>query len=475
MSVRWRPCLLAALTIVMLALVLPRPAASQEGLHILSDEAEVHFPESVVFSLSMGDAAAIEEIELEYGMMMQSCGVGTARGKPDFRSGTMVHVEWTWNLRESNSPPPGTQIWWRWHFTDGAGEVTVSETQEVTFDDPNYAWLETRSDSVVLNSAVYDAGVNQALWDAVLDGLDRLEDEAGARPARPVKIYNYPNTTALRGAMVHMHDWTGALALPAFDTILLAVNASNLEWGLESAVHELTHLVVHQITFNCLGADMPTWLDEGLAVYFEGEVDEYEQEVLESAMAEDDLLSLQSIASGFPTDADRARLAYAESRAVVTYLLETYGREAMGQFLASFAAGSSTSRALHEVYGLETIELENEWRASVGLPRREVTYTETPPPIPTIAPYQAPTATGTPTAVCTATPSPSETPTSMPPTDTPTPTQTPVMATLTPTPAPPSEEETADESGGGGLLLAGAGAVGLGLVTTLVVIWRRRG
>jgi cell division septation protein DedD len=345
----------------------------------------------------------------------------------------------------------------------------------VTFDDPNYAWLETRSDSVVLNSAVYDTGVNQALWDAVLDGLNRLEDEAGARPARLVKIYNYPDTDALRGAMVHTHDWTGALALPAFDTIMLAVNASNLEWGLESAVHELTHLVVHQITSNCLGADMPTWLDEGLAVHFEGDVDEYEQEPLDSAIAEDDLLSLQSIASGFPTDADRARLAYAESRAVVAYLLETYGREVMGQFLASFAAGASTSRALHEVYGLGTIELENEWRVSIGLPPRAVTTTETPPPIPTIAPYQAPTATATPTAVNTATPSPSETPTSIRPTDTPTPTQTPVMATLTPTPAPPPEEETAEESGGGGLLLAGAGAVGLGLVVTVAVIWRRRG
>jgi cell division septation protein DedD len=475
MSGRRRPCLLAALTMALLALSLPTPVASQEGPHILADEAEIDFPESVVFALSISNAGPIEEIELEYGMTMQSCGSGTAKARPDFRSGSMVRVEWTWNLRESNSPPPGTLIWWRWHLTDGEGQVTVTDVQDVIFDDPNYAWLETRSDTVVLNSAVRDTAVNQALWDAVQDGLDKLEDEAGARPARLIKIYNYPDTNALRRSMVHLHDWTGALALPAFDTILLAVNAYDLEWGLDSAVHELAHLVVHQVTFNCLGASMPTWLDEGLAVYFEGEADEYQQELLDSAVAEDDLLSLQSIASGFPTDENRARLAYAQSRAIVAYLLDTYGREPMGQFLSAFAAGASTSRALQEAYGLGIMELDNAWRASVGLPPREVTHTQTPSPIPTIAPYQAPTATATPTAENTATPPPSETPTPIPPSKTPTPTRTPVKATLTPTPEPTAGEDPAEESGSGGWLLAGAGAVALALVMSVVVIWRRRG
>jgi cell division septation protein DedD len=475
MSGRWRHRLVAASLTLALTLAWPGPATAQGGPHVIADEAEISFPESVVFSLSISNAAAVEEIELEYGMTMQSCGAGTAKARPDFQPGSIVHVAWTWNLRESNSPPAGTEIWWRWHLTDASGQVTVTETQVVSFDDPNYAWLETRSDTVVLFSAVRDTAVNQALWDAVQDGLDKLEEEAGARPARLVKIYNYPDTNALRGAIVHTHDWTGALALPAFDTILLAANASNLEWALRSAVHELTHLVVHQDTFNCLGADMPTWLDEGLAVYFEGDADEYEQELLDSAIAEDDLLSLQSIASGFPTDADRARLAYAESRAIVAYLLETYGREAMGQFLSSFAAGASTSRALQEAYGLEIPELENAWRASVGLQPREVIHTQTPSPIPTIAPYQAPTATETPTAEATATPHASETPTPVPPTDTPTATQMPVMATSTPTPTPPSEEGPAEEGGGGGLLLAGAGAVGLGLAVIVGLIWRGRG
>ena len=86
MSGRERPCLRAALISLVVALAMATPAAAQEGPRILSDEAEILFPESVVFSLSMSNASAIEEIELEYGMTMQSCGTGTAKGRPDFRA-----------------------------------------------------------------------------------------------------------------------------------------------------------------------------------------------------------------------------------------------------------------------------------------------------------------------------------------------------------------------------------------------------
>lgn len=473
MTRRWHPGLVSALVLALVALAAPRAASSQDGLNILTDRAEIDYPETVVFTLSVGNAADIEEIELEYGMRMQTCGSGTAKGRPDLRPGSTVHVEWTWNLRASNSPPPGTVIWWRWHLTDSTGQVTATESQEITFDDPNYYWQERTSDEVSLYSAVYDSTVNQALWDAVLDGLDRLEQEAGARPARPVKIYNYPDTTALQRALVHTHEWTGALAFPAFDTVLLAANSANLEWALTSAVHELTHLVIHQVTFNCLGANMPTWLDEGLAVFFEGEEDEYLRDLLEAAIAEDGLLSLQSIGSSFPTDADRAGLAYAQSRAVVAYLIENDGSDAMAQFLGAFAGGASTRRALDDVYGLEILELDNAWRESIGLPPRLAVATETPSPIPTIAPYQAPTTTPTPTAEATATSPLTDTPTAIPPSETPTPTPTRVTPTLEAT-APPAVEEPIQDDGNSSWVVATAGAAALALAATGAVIWRRR-
>ena len=41
-------------------------------------------------------------------------------------------------------------------------------------------------------------------------------------------------------------------------------------------VHELAHLLVRELTFNCFGG-LPTWLNEGLATYSEGSMASYQQ------------------------------------------------------------------------------------------------------------------------------------------------------------------------------------------------------
>ncbi|MBI2913148.1 MAG: hypothetical protein HYY03_04430, partial [Chloroflexi bacterium] len=57
------------------------------------------------------------------------------------------------------------------------------------------------------------------------------------------------------------------------------------------------------------------------------------------------------------------------------YLVETYGQANFAQLFAEIKAGNTTDDALNAVYGFDQDGLENEWRASHGLPPRE-----TPPP-----------------------------------------------------------------------------------------------
>ena len=53
------------------------------------------------------------------------------------------------------------------------------------------------------------------------------------------------------------------------------------------------------------------------------------------------------------------------------YLLTEYGAERMNELFSTFKEGSSVEDALDKVYGLSRDELDNEWRASVGLGPRE--------------------------------------------------------------------------------------------------------
>jgi hypothetical protein len=396
------------LSLVAIFMVHASPTLATAGLEVKDNHAETDFPASVTFYLSLSGPVVIDSIELEYGTTQIACGVASAKARPEFEPASQVHVSWTWDFRKAgDSPPPGARIWWRWHVQDENGNQVSSEEQEIFFDDPRYTWQEIHSDELALYSAVSDEAVNQALWQAASQALDRLERDVGARPQQVVKIYNYPTTQDLRDARVFALDWTGGLAMNAYETILLGVNQEDLAWGERTVAHELTHIVVHQVTFNCLGT-LPYWLNEGLATYIEGDLQDYQQAIFDAALASDTLLSMQSLSSSFPTSSKRANLAYAQSRQMVAYLIDTYGPDKMADLLQVFQAGSTYDRALVQVYGFDTRHLDNEWRISLGLAPRQIVLTSTPAVLPTLAPYGArsstPEATREPTSTSLPTP-----------------------------------------------------------------------
>ncbi|MEJ2557393.1 MAG: peptidase MA family metallohydrolase [Anaerolineae bacterium] len=399
------------LSLVAILVLHSSPTLASGGPEIEDNHAETDFPASVTFYLSLSGPAVIDSIELEYGTTQLTCGVASAKARPEFEPASQVQVSWTWDFRKAGgSPPPGARIWWRWHVEDEAGSQVSIEEQEIFFEDPRYTWQEIHSDELALYSAVSDDAVNQALWQAANQALDRLERDVGARPQRVLKIYNYPSIQDLHDARVFALDWTGGLAMSAYQTILLGVNQENLAWGERTVAHELTHIVIHQITFNCLGT-LPYWLNEGLATYIEGDWEDYQQAVFDAALASDTLLSMQSLSSSFPTSSKRANLAYAQSRQMVAYLIDTYGPDKMADLLRVFQVGSTYDRALVQVYGFDTRNLENEWRISLGLAPRQIVITPTPVILPTLVPYGArsPTPEATPEPTITALPTPAAT------------------------------------------------------------------
>jgi acyl-CoA-binding protein len=130
-------------------------------------------------------------------------------------------------------------------------------------------------------------------------------------------------------------------------------------------VHELTHLVVHQATFSPYG-QLPLWLDEGLAMYSEGELDSDFRSCLEGAILEDELISVRSLCSPFSAYSEKACLSYAQSYSLVEYLLDNYGQDKMLDLLALLKQGSTYDEALTEVYGFDIDGLDARWRATLA-------------------------------------------------------------------------------------------------------------
>jgi hypothetical protein len=126
----------------------------------------------------------------------------------------------------------------------------------------------------------------------------------------------------------------------------------------------LTHLVTHQKTFNPYSG-LPTWLEEGLAMYNQGSIDTSFTSALQTAFKNNTLLTLKTLSSPFSAYADISYLSYAESWSAVDYLIKTYGKAKMAQLLETFRLGSTYDNALTTVYGTDTKGLSAAWQGSL--------------------------------------------------------------------------------------------------------------
>ncbi|UCF60395.1 MAG: hypothetical protein JSV37_11610, partial [Anaerolineaceae bacterium] len=246
---------------------------SAEGLEVLGVEAQIDFPEQIIFSLQAVSDVMVEVVELEYGLEQSACTTDLNRVVPDdYEPDVNVDISWTWNMRRSGSLPPGTQIWWRWHLIDDLGREVRTETQWLTWIDGIFNWNTISTDDLILHWYEGDETFAQMLLNAAIASQTRLEADIGTQLDEEIQIYIYADTDDMREAILFEPGWTGAMAYPSSGIVIIGVNERNLDWGLDTIAHELAHVIVGNAVSHCYSV-LPRWLDEGLAVYAEGELD----------------------------------------------------------------------------------------------------------------------------------------------------------------------------------------------------------
>lgn len=378
---------------------------------ITNDEVILDFPVSATFRATFTSDLEIQTVILEYGNEQQNCGEVVAKAFPQFTPGTTADAEWTWEMRQSGSLPPGATLWWRWRITDVNGNETVSETKTATWLDDVHDWRSINNgDFIRLHWYEGDQTFAMDLEKAAHDGLLFNETNSGLKAASPIDIYVYANADDLKEAVLYEPSWTGGQAFPAHDIVILGISQYDLDWGQDAIVHELTHVLVGHLTFSCLG-DVPTWLNEGLAVYSEGELDSFDQQFLDDAIKNNTLLPIRSLSAGFSEVSDKAYLSYSQSYSITKFLIETYGQEKMTSLLISLRDGLAMDEALMDTYGFDIDSLEAAWRQAIGaqldpdFPDGQPTPQPTPTFVPTIVPLSVlPLANQvTPTAIPTST------------------------------------------------------------------------
>lgn len=346
------------LVAALFAGLLPAIASAQEPILIRALPPEVHFAEKVIFQVEAEAERPIRSAEVLYGEVGERV---RARAAAEFTPGTHIQATYTWKL-DPGDLPPGAAIQYTWRLEDEAGHAVTSDPQTFTYLDGRFDWQEVSAGLITLHFYDLREADARRLLDSAVAALERLERDVGVTLNRSVHIWAYKTSADMRLAIPARSQTFDAQVLTlgmamSEDTLVILSSAPDAEMVLG---HELSHLVVGLATRNPLGG-LPRWLDEGLAMYAEGDLPPANRLALARAVREGTLISVRSL-SGYTGDPEQVDLYYAEVYSVVRFLLERYGRDRMRQLLQRFKEGTYQEEALRQVYGLSLDELDAAWR-----------------------------------------------------------------------------------------------------------------
>jgi len=357
--------LLALVFCLLLTILSPGLVQAQGGLSVLNSSAVAVFPSQLSLSLSARSNVNITDVRLCYTVDRMSFADVISEVYLEFIPSTKVDVSWSLEMMKFGGLPPGSTVEYWWRVKDASGDRVETAPAQVQFDDTRYSWRSLTEGKINIYWYKGDDFFAQELMAAAQQALERLAEDTGASPEKPVELYIYADANDLRGAMVYPQEWTGGVAFTRYGIMAIGISPGEVDWGKTAIVHELTHLVVHQMTLNPYN-ELPTWLDEGLAMYSEGMLGPEFISYLIKAMAEDSLISVQSLSSPFSAYGEKAILSYAESHSLVEFLITRYGRDKMHELLNTFRRGSSYDGALQAVYGFDMDGLDSLWRDYVS-------------------------------------------------------------------------------------------------------------
>jgi hypothetical protein len=241
--------------------------------------------------------------------------------------------------------------------------------------------------AIALLTFVFVLGVRAEIWSSVESehfDVRFTGSEAAARNIQEIAEDFYPKVTTdlgysterkitiwfcesqkefNRAVNAPIQDWAAGAAYPLRARIVIRDPAS----GINRKIN-LQHLVKHEITHVIFGLRIgrnlryvPMWFNEGLAMY-EAEQWTYGQYwIMLTGALSNSLIPLYELSENFPQNESQARMAYAQSCSIVTFIAEKYGSDSLRECIRLIAEGRSIDEAMAGATGIDTIWLERKW------------------------------------------------------------------------------------------------------------------
>ena len=136
--------------------------------------------------------------------------------------------------------------------------------------------------------------------------------------------------------------------------------------------HELCHLLLHNRIRKVL---LPRWLDEGVCQWVSDGIAEIimsrKGSVLDAAVLSNRLLSLRRLDERFPRDEKSLLLAYEESKSLVEFINQAFGRKGLLDLLKHMEDGDEVDVAILKSFSIPADELQRRWQTHL---KRRITW-----------------------------------------------------------------------------------------------------
>jgi len=370
--------ILVALTALALGPGQARMAAGQgggqaggaTGIRLLGEPSvENQFPDALIFRVQAESDAEIREVRLRYTFLPEN---RSSSAQAEFEPGTRVQA--TYTLRSGTRQvyiPPGKALRYSWELRDAAGHELRTEERQTAFDDSRFPWQQVNDGIVTVYYYRGERRDAEVMAQVANETIAKASALMGTTLRFPVRIWAYASQRDFQIALAHesvTHDPNVLGQAHEPDTFIMVVDRLSSPTALDTARHELTHLVTANALQGGPFKDLyPSWLNEGTSVYMQAHPNDVGYiDALEQAIREDNLIPLRALTSG--TRARDIGLFYGESYALVKYLIEIYGPQKFAQMIAEFKQNGDLDATFRKVYGVDRDGLYRAWRVSVGLP-----------------------------------------------------------------------------------------------------------
>jgi len=351
--------ILFLLILVSLALLPASNSALAEGLvEVVDQTVEYSFGEEIAFQIEYESDKPIESITLSI----------HAPGLPTFVGAVSIPADGEGNFvyAVSDRPLPAfSNISYDYQFILESDEIVESPEYEFTYLDNRFHWQELIEEPFKIYWYEGEITLAQEVLDAALYGQTKTLELLMQPPdSQPIVIFIYSSAEELQTSLTAVgQTWLSGYADPARGSVVVALPPA-VDQPLEIQ-RLIPHEIAHILLYRFLGAEfsyLPAWLNEGFASQMEiYSLPEYRL-ILERAYDSRDLIPFLHLCQAFPADPDLARLAYAQSDALVDYIQQEYGLPGLQSMIYAYDQGVSCERGIEMALGISLQTLDQEWQ-----------------------------------------------------------------------------------------------------------------